>query len=370
MLAAGGLHIIGTERHESRRIDNQLRGRAGRQGDPGSSRFFMSLEDDLMRIFGSERIQGLMGRLGMEEGEAIEHNMVSRAIERAQKQVEGRNFETRKHLLEYDDVMNKQREAIYKLRRDIFDGKEGRDYVLGISKDIVETLVATHCPEKTEPEEWTLSELVKEVLSYFDIDLHARGLKLEEMTDREISEEIWGMAEAKYLDKEERLGAELLRMLERDVLLRYVDLAWKDHLLALDHLKEGIGLRGYGQRDPLQEYKKESYELFQALKERVEDTVIKTLFRMEPVSEQQLEEERLRRERAAPQRLQFSAPQGLAAGAAAAGAPAGPPGRPGPPAAPQPIRVEEKIGRNDPCPCGSGKKYKKCHGASASGGAA
>ena len=275
----GGLHIIGTERHESRRIDNQLRGRAGRQGDPGSSRFFLSLEDDLMRIFGSERIQGLMGRLGMEEGEAIEHRMVSRAIERAQKQVEGRNFEIRKHLLEYDDVMNKQREAIYKLRRDIFDGTEGRDYVVGVSKDILETLVATHCPEKTEPAEWTLSELVKDVLAYFDIDLHARGLKLAEMTDREIAEEVWAMVEAKYLDKEQRLGPELLRMLERDVMLRYVDLAWKDHLLALDHLKEGIGLRGYGQRDPLQEYKKESYELFQALKERVEDTVIKTLFR-------------------------------------------------------------------------------------------
>ena len=209
MLAAGGLHIIGTERHESRRIDNQLRGRAGRQGDPGSSRFFMSLEDDLMRLFGSERIQGLMGRLGMEEGEAIEHNMVSQAIERAQKQVEDRNFETRKHLLEYDDVMNKQREAIYTLRRDIFDGKEGRDYVLGVSKDILETLVATHCPEKTDPAEWTLSEFVKDVLSYFDIDLHARGLKLAEMTDREIAEEVWAMAEAKYLDKESapRAGA-------------------------------------------------------------------------------------------------------------------------------------------------------------------
>ena len=178
--------------------------------------------------------------------------------------------------------MNKQREAIYKLRRDIFDGTEGRDYIVGVSKDILETLVATHCPEKTEPAEWTLSELVKEVLSYYDIDLHTRGLKLAEMTDREIAEEVWAMVEAKYLDKEQRLGPELLRMLERDVMLRYVDLAWKDHLLALDHLKEGIGLRGYGQRDPLQEYKKESYELFKALKERVEDTVIKTLFRQHP----------------------------------------------------------------------------------------
>jgi preprotein translocase subunit SecA len=382
VLAAGGLHIIGTERHESRRIDNQLRGRAGRQGDVGSSRFFMALEDDLMRLFGSERIQGLMGRLGMEEGEAIEHGMVSRAIERAQKQVEGRNFETRKHLLEYDDVMNKQRQAIYKLRRDIFDGKEGRDYVLGVARDILDSLVATHCPEKTDPSEWTLTDLVKDVLAYFDIDLHARGFKLEEMGAEEIAAEVWKLAEGKYLEKESRLGPELLRMLERDVMLRYVDMAWKDHLFALDHLKEGIGLRGYGQRDPLQEYKKESYELFQALKERVEDTVVKTLFRLEPVSEEQLAEERARRERAqtAPQRMIFSAPALSAPPAAAprpaAGpAPAAPPpgfGRPAPsaPLAPvQSVRAEDKVGRNDPCPCGSGKKYKKCHGA-AIGGAA
>ncbi|MGE0641814.1 MAG: preprotein translocase subunit SecA [Thermoanaerobaculia bacterium] len=373
VLAAGGLHILGTERHESRRIDNQLRGRAGRQGDVGSSRFFLSLEDDLMRLFGSERIQGLMGRLGMEEGEAIEHGMVSKAIERAQKQVEGRNFETRKHLLEYDDVMNKQREAIYQLRRDIFDGKEGKEYVLGIGRDVLESLVATHCPEKIDPSEWTLSDLVKEVIAYFDIDLHEAGIDLSKSTADEIIEQVWGLAQAKYDEKESRLGSELMRMLERDVMLRYVDMAWKDHLFALDHLKEGIGLRGYGQRDPLQEYKKESYELFQALKERVEDTVLKTLFRMEPVSEQQLEEQRNRRERAqaAPQRLVFSAPALAAPARPSAGGPAAQPAPFGrPPAAPQmapvqTIRTDDKVGRNDPCPCGSGKKYKKCHGANA-----
>ncbi|MEK7314542.1 MAG: preprotein translocase subunit SecA [Candidatus Eisenbacteria bacterium] len=373
VLAAGGLHIIGTERHESRRIDNQLRGRAGRQGDGGSSRFFMALEDDLMRLFGSERIQGLMGRLGMEEGEAIEHGMVSKAIERAQKQVEGRNFETRKHLLEYDDVMNKQRQAIYQLRRDIFDGKEGKEYVLVVARDILETLVATHCPEKTDPSEWTISELVKDALAYFDIDLHARGLDLATMGSAQIIDEVWALASAKYDEKESRLGSDLMRMLERDVMLRYVDLAWKDHLLALDHLKEGIGLRGYGQRDPLQEYKKESYELFQELKERVEDTVIKTLFRLEPVSEQQLDEERGRRERAqaAPQRLLFSAPS-VAAGPvrpSRGGSPPGsqpsPFGRGAPPqiVTVQTIRADDNVGRNDPCPCGSGRKYKKCHGA-------
>jgi preprotein translocase subunit SecA len=373
VIAAGGLHIVGTERHESRRIDNQLRGRSGRQGDPGSSRFFLSLEDDLMRIFGSERIQGLMGKLGMEEGEAIEHNMVSRAIERAQKQVEGRNFETRKHLLEYDDVMNKQREAIYRLRRDIFDGREGRDYVLRVARDIVDTLVAAHCPEKTDPSEWTTTELANDVLAYFDIDVHKAGLEVARMGDAEIATRLWELVESKYREKEERVGPELVRLLERDVLLRFVDLAWKDHLLALDHLKEGIGLRGYGQRDPLQEYKRESYELFGELKERVEDTVVKTLFRLEPVSQEQLERERQRRERSAaqPSRMVFSAPQlsapapPAAAGGespfgAAASAPTGPP---------QPVRVEKTPGRNDPCWCGSGKKYKKCHGATAGVGA-
>jgi len=374
VLACGGLHMIGTERHESRRIDNQLRGRAGRQGDPGSSRFFLSLEDDLMRIFGSDRVQGLMTRLGMQEGEAIEAGMVSRAIERAQKQVEGRNFETRKHLLEYDDVMNKQREAIYQLRRDIFDGKEGKEYVLNVTRDVVDYLVSTHCPEKVEPVDWTVSDLAKDVLAYFDIDLHSENVKLAELGEEEIREAIWSRVSAKYEEKEARLGSELMRLLERDVMLRFVDLSWKDHLFALDHLKEGIGLRGYGQRDPLQEYKKESYSLFQALKERVEDTVIKTLFRLEPASEDQLAAERARRERAAPRPV-FTGAAGAAPEGSSQGRPTfGPPQvapRPGaqPSGPTQPVRAEAKVGRNDPCPCGSGKKYKKCHGATAGVGA-
>jgi len=365
VLAAGGLHILGTERHESRRIDNQLRGRAGRQGDPGSSRFFLSLEDDLMRIFGSDRIQGLLGKLGMEEGEAIEHNMVSKSIERAQKQVEGRNFEARKHLLEYDDVMNKQREAIYQLRKDIFDGKEGKDYLLRVSRDILETLVANHCPERVDPTEWTVSELANDVLAYFDIDLHKAGLDLSKMGDVEITDELWTRIEGKYAEKEARVGSELLRLLERDVMLRFVDLAWKDHLLALDHLREGIGLRGYGQRDPLQEYKKESFSLFGALKERVEDSVVKTLFRLEPVSEEHLEEQRRRRVRSEPAgRMVFGAPP-VAAPAAAPGVPQDSPfGQASQPEiTQQPVRAEKTPGRNDPCWCGSGKKYKKCHGA-------
>ncbi len=347
VLAAGGLHILGTERHESRRIDNQLRGRSGRQGDPGSSRFYLSLEDDLMRIFGSDRIKGLMGRLGMEEGEPIEHGMVSRAIERAQKQVEARNFEIRKNLLEYDDVMNKQREAVYQLRRDILDGKEGRDYVLGVARDVVNWILSTHCPEKADPVDWNLDGVETDVLAYFAIPVGELGTDLRQLGADELAARIQRAVEARYLDKETRLGADLMRAFEKDVLLRVVDQSWKDHLLALDHLKEGIGLRGYGQRDPKNEYKRESFELLQAMKERIEDTVLKTLFRVEPVSVEQLaQQRRVRPAQPPPSRLDFSAPPKAA----------------GPPRPVAVVREGEKVGRNEPCPCGSGKKYKKCHG--------
>ncbi|HEY0510966.1 MAG TPA: preprotein translocase subunit SecA [Thermoanaerobaculia bacterium] len=344
VLALGGLHILGTERHESRRIDNQLRGRSGRQGDPGSSRFYLSLEDDLMRIFGSDRIQGLMGRLGMEEGEAIEHGMVSKAIERAQTQVEGRNFETRKHLLEYDDVMNKQREAIYKLRLDILEGREGRDYVLGIAADILDGLLELHCPEKSDPQDWDLTGLRTEVLAYFNIN--AGGMSLDELGIDELRETLWKAIEGRYLEKEARHAPEVIRSFERDMMLHSVDTAWKDHLLALDHLKEGIGLRGYGQRDPLQEYKKESFDLFDMMRERVENDIIQKLFLYEPMTEEQVAEQRARQQRAAAPRIELSAPPKVEG------------------QRPQPtVNRDVKVGRNDPCPCGSGKKYKKCHGA-------
>jgi preprotein translocase subunit SecA len=343
VLALGGLHILGTERHESRRIDNQLRGRSGRQGDPGSSRFYLSLEDDLMRIFGSDRIQGIMGRLGMEEGEAIEHRMVSKAIERAQTQVEGRNFEIRKHLLEYDDVMNKQREAIYKLRRDILDGHEGREYVLGLAEDILEGLLDLHCPEKSDPQDWDLPGLRTEMLAYFNIN--AGELGLDELGIDELRETLWKAIEERYVEKESRHPEEVIRGFERAIMLQSVDTAWKDHLLALDHLKEGISLRGYGQRDPLQEYKKESFDLFEMMRERVENDIIQKLFRYEPVTEEQMLEQRARQQRAAP-RIELSAPPKVEG------------------QRPQPaVNREAKVGRNDPCPCGSGKKYKKCHGA-------
>ncbi len=347
VLEAGGLHILGTERHESRRIDNQLRGRSGRQGDPGSSRFYLSLEDDLMRIFGSERMKGFIGR-GMVEGEPIEHRMVTKAIERAQKQVEGRNFEVRKHLLEYDDVMNKQREAIYELRKDILSGREGTEYVLRTAEDIIGYIIQTHCPEKADPRDWNLSEIRTDALAYFGIDLNQSDLEIEEMGVEEIEEALVSAVKAKYGEKEERYGEEIMHTFERYVLLREVDQAWKDHLLALDHLKEGIGLRGYGQRDPKQEYKKESYEIFQQMKEHIEDSVVKKLFLFEPVSAEQLAAQHRRRQ-APPADMRFSAPFKSAQ-------------RQKPQTM---VRKGEKVGRNDPCPCGSGKKYKKCCGSAA-----
>jgi len=351
VLAAGGLHILGTERHESRRIDNQLRGRSGRQGDPGSSRFFLSLEDDLMRIFiGGDRLKAIMGRLGMQEGEPIEARMVTKAIERAQTQVEARNFEIRKNLLEYDDVMNKQRKEVYRLRRDILDGREGEEYLLGVARDVVGFVVDTHCPEKADPRDWELTELATDMLAYFDIDVHQLDVDLEALGVDDLHDTLWQAVETKWKDKSARLE-ELREGLSgrflRDVMMRVLDGAWKDHLLALDHLKEGIGLRGYGQRDPKQEYKRESFELFQEMKESVEDQIIKTLFRLEPVSEEQMEAQRRRRAAAPAPRLQLTAPPKTAV-----------------PQKPQTVvHKGEKVGRNDPCPCGSGKKYKKCCGA-------
>ena len=364
VIAAGGLHILGTERHESRRIDNQLRGRSGRQGDPGSSRFFISLEDDLMRIFGggTDRVKNLMGRLGMEDGEAIEHNMVTKAIERAQNQVEGRNFEVRKHLLKYDDVMNKQREALYQLRREVLEGKftleeehafdepvtvGTREFIMRISRDVLDDAIARHCAEDADPRDWNLSELATEVLSAFAIDVYKLGIDLEELGIDELGDELWGAIEAKYVAKEEEHGADTMRGLERNIMLSILDGAWKDHLLALDHLKEGINLRGYGQKDPLNEYKRESFEIFTDMKTRFEDSVIRNLFRVEPVSEEELAERRRQMVEQMKSRFRFSAPA-----------------KTSDQRKPQTVKRDgRKVGRNEPCPCGSGKKYKKCHGA-------
>jgi preprotein translocase subunit SecA len=344
VIRVGGLHILGTERHESRRIDNQLRGRSGRQGDPGSSRFYLSLEDDLMRIFASDRISGLMQRLGMEEGVPIEAGMVTRAIERAQKQVEGRNFEARKHLLEYDDVMNKQRESIYTLRRSILEGREGKEYILNAADEIVEFLVDSHYPEdaREHPNE---AELNAELFDFFGVDLKGAGVDLDSMRREEVVDLLKESVNRRYEEKESAVGPDAMRLHEKYLLLQVIDQQWKDHLLNIDHLKEGIGLRGYGQRDPLVEYKKESFELFQEMMERIQDRVVKFLWKIEVVVER---EERPRQVMPAPPRQQpmfFSGSPGASA--------------------PAPVKRDAKVGRNDPCPCGSGKKYKKCHGAAA-----
>ncbi len=363
VLAAGGLHIIGTERHESRRVDNQLRGRSGRQGDPGSSRFYLSLEDDLMRIFGSDRLQNIMRRLGMEEGVPIEHGMVSRSIERAQKQVEARNFESRKHLLEYDDVMNRQREEIYGMRRGILRGETARDHVLELAETILDYLLGRHLNEDKDPQDWDLAACDLELQEYFGLkpgsfDYAGKGRD-------QIREELWTGLLAVYDRKEQLLGAEMMRTHEKFVMLQVVDQQWKDHLLAIDHLKEGIGLRGYGQRDPLIEYKKESFELFTLMKERIEDQIVQYLFKLQPVARAEEGEDvnAGARERRAPVPMparRAPANVNYSYGAAASG---------GQDAKVETIqRNQPKVGRNDPCPCGSGKKYKKCHGAQAAGG--
>jgi preprotein translocase subunit SecA len=380
VVGAGGLHIIGTERHEARRIDNQLRGRAGRQGDPGSSRFYLSLEDDLMRIFGSERIAGIMQKLGMEEGVPIEHGMVTKSIERAQKQVEAQNFSTRKHLLEYDDVMNKQREHIYSLRRELLEGQikigddesvDTRGYLMVLAEDLVEGLVETHAGKDADPQAWDLVALRRQAADLLAIEPQVlEDMTFETMQPTEMVDRLHALAVSRYGEKEQAIGVDpsVLRRVERDIMLQIVDAQWKDHLYSLDHLKEGIGLRGYGQRDPLVEYKKESFDLFVAMKARVEDDMVRYLWRLRPAPPE---------EGGPPPVIRPPArrptPLTLSGGS---GAPLPPGALPAPGAAMRPARSggddapvktvrrdEPKIGRNDPCWCGSGKKFKKCHGA-------
>ncbi len=292
VVALGGLHIIGTERHESRRIDNQLRGRAGRQGDPGSSRFYLSLEDDLMRIFGSDRLSGLMARIGMAEGVPIEHPMVTRAIERAQKQVEAQNFSIRKHLLEYDDVMNKQRETIYRQRREILEGKDLRDYYLNLIETLVDWYLEEHAGKEKHPDDWDREALRQAIYSQFGFDLNQLNLNWEEITYEELREKLVSALKEIYEQKEKLLGPENMRQFERLILLQVIDTRWKDHLLEMDYLREGIGLRGYGQRDPLIEYKKESFAMFQQMLDRIEEDAVRYLFLIQPVAEAERRVER------------------------------------------------------------------------------
>jgi preprotein translocase subunit SecA len=346
VIALGGLHILGTERHEARRIDNQLRGRAGRQGDPGSSRFFLSLEDDLLRVFGGERVKALMYRLGMTEGIPIESKLISRRIENAQKAVEAQNFEARKHLLEYDDVMNKQRETIYSIRRSALEGKEQKEYALGIAEDIARELVDTYCPRNEHPEKWNVTQFAAEVLNQFGIDVKTAGIDASTLSHAELGETLVTRVNERYAEKEKMFGEQMMRWLERRIILDIVDTQWKDHLLTLDHLKEGIGLRGYGQKDPLVEFKKEAFTLFEDMMGRIDTETVRYLFLVQPAKPEDEARELERRQRRQQQELQ------LQAGAAQV-------------VETKPVRTGAKVGRNDPCPCGSGKKYKKCHGATA-----
>jgi len=302
VIGLGGLHIIGTERHEARRIDNQLRGRAGRQGDPGSSRFYLSLEDDLMRIFGSDRVSGLMARIGMGEGVPIEHKIVSRAIERSQRQVEGHNFTIRKHLLEYDDVMNKQRTSIYRQRKEILGGKNLKEDIRELVESLVDWFLDSHANKNKSPEDWDAEALKKAALAQFGLDLDSLGIDWDAVVYDELRETLLKRLGELYEEKERLLGPERMREFERIIMIQVIDTQWKDHLLGMDYLKEGIGLRGYGQRDPLVEYKKESFDMFQAMMDRIEEDAVRYLFLLQPVTEQEMPERR-------PERYSYQTPQ-------------------------------------------------------------
>jgi preprotein translocase subunit SecA len=390
VIGVGGLHILGTERHESRRIDNQLRGRAGRQGDPGSSRFYLALEDDLMRIFAKEWVSNLLQRLGMEEGVPIESKLITRRIETAQKAVEGQHFESRKHLLEYDDVMNKQREAVYGLRRRLLEGMDQKDLIL---EDYVSAILADlldeYCPAKAHVDDWNIKGLKDAIFTRFGVDFLAEGVKPETLNRQELGDAIFDKLKDRYEAKEKLIGPDAMRHHERMIMLSVIDQQWKDHLLSMDHLKEGIGLRGYGQHDPLVEYKKESFDMFEAMMQRFQEDTVKYLYlmqilerppdagptgrppqspsgqgpdggvpvqsgggdgngrkppRMVSTSADELEEAFMRRKRRELEQARMAGSGEVQQ-------------------VQQVVRGQEKVGRNDPCPCGSGKKYKKCHGA-------
>ncbi|HEY7391542.1 MAG TPA: preprotein translocase subunit SecA [Bryobacteraceae bacterium] len=382
VIALGGLHIVGTERHESRRIDNQLRGRAGRQGDPGSSRFFLSLQDDLLRIFGGERMQKLMLRLGMEEDVPIESKLITRRIAKAQEAVEVQHFESRKHLLEYDDVNNAQRKSVYGARRQLLEGLDQKEHVMDMAQGIVEEYIERHCPNNKHPDTWDLASLRTDILSQF-------GYKLEpsefaQLTREEMTELLMERLRQKYQEKEDLVGPDVMRHTERIVMLQVIDNQWKDHLLSMDTLKQGIGLQAHGQKDPLVEYKRESMKLFEAIWDRIEDETVRYLFFLQvqtggapagPFPEEEEEDdvdEAVREAEAARQEaerqrakqtmedftrnIQRKKEKELADLSFVGGDTS---------TAARPVNGGQKVGRNDPCPCGSGKKYKKCHGANA-----
>lgn len=340
VIAQGGLHILGTERHESRRIDNQLRGRAGRQGDPGSSRFYLSLEDDLLRIFGSERISTVMDKLGMEDGQPIEHRLVSKAIENAQRKVEGRNFDVRKHLLEYDDVMNKQREVIYEERREVLGSEGLKENIQDITEELIEEVADVYIDEKIYPDEWDIKGLSVAIYKQFSVHTNLSGTPIDSLTRDGLVELVTSQTREFYNNKGVEFGEATMRHLERILYLSAIDSQWKDHLLVMDHLKEGIGLRGYGQRDPLREYQREGYETFVSMIHRIKEDTIGKLYRIQLAKEDDISS-------VSPARQErFFLSRGDEEPSSQKQKPV--------------KRKEKKTGRNDPCPCGSGKKYKRC----------
>ncbi|MDX1678857.1 SEC-C metal-binding domain-containing protein, partial [Arsukibacterium sp.] len=360
VIAAGGLHIIGTERHESRRIDNQLRGRSGRQGDPGSSRFYLSLDDALMRIFASDRMAGMMRRLGMEKGEAIEHPWVSRAIENAQRKVEARNFDIRKQLLEFDDVANDQRKVVYEQRNELLDAADISETVSAIRQDVVDSVISQYIPPQSLDEMWDVPGLEQRLKADFALELPVSQWLADDkkLFEEKLRDKIQQQFNDSYQQKEQMVGKEVLRQFEKAIMLQSLDTHWKEHLAAMDHLRQGINLRGYAQKNPKQEYKREAFELFSNMLDELKTDVIGILSRVQVKAAEDVEavEEQRRKADAVPHNYQHAdagqmANEPAAAAASAAGAMAAPV-----------VREGEKIGRNDPCPCGSGKKYKQCHG--------
>ena len=346
VIQVGGLHVLGTERHEARRIDNQLRGRSGRQGDPGSSRFYLSLEDDLLRIFGSERISNIMGRLGIEEDQPIEHGLVTKAIESAQRKVEAHNFEIRKHLLEYDNVMNKQREVIYSQRREVLGSEDLKDTVMEMIEEQSEGLVDFYTDEKEHSEDWDLKALRDAVYKQFSFKWSVTPVEENGIKKDQLKEMIVQNAKEVYQKKEEEFGSPMLRYLEKVIMLQSIDYHWKDHLLAIDQLKEGIGLRGYGQKDPRIEYQKEAYQMFLEMLDRIKKDTVEKLFAIQIAKEQEMKEVKMERKQTFVMSRGEAAQDGGGKTEDGKGVTV--------------RRDGKKVGRNDPCPCGSGKKYKRC----------
>ncbi len=369
VLEAGGLHIIGTERHESRRIDNQLRGRSGRQGDPGSSRFYLSMEDNLMRIFASDRIRGIMQSIGLESGEAIEHRMVNNAIEKAQRKVEGHNFDIRKNLLEYDDVANDQRQVIYQQRRELMAAEDISETIAGIREEVVQEVIAGYVPPQSIEEQWDIEGLEQALLTDFASRQPVRQWLEEddELNEESLQQKIFDQVVADYAAKEEdwaQRGVDM-RLVEKQIMLQILDQRWKEHLALMDHLRQGIHLRAYAQKQPKQEYKRESFELFQELLANIKRDVVRLLSRVQIEAPEAVEEAERRRREEAERRMRFSHPEttALAGDGAQQQGPSDEP-----PAQERPqtfVRTERKVGRNEPCPCGSGKKFKQCHGKAA-----